>query len=42
MLGIVAAAHTHVKAATWENTIHTLCTKEKLKLSTWRAAMTDK
>jgi hypothetical protein len=34
MLGIVAAAHAHVKAVTWENTIHTLCTKENLRLST--------
>jgi hypothetical protein len=34
MLGIVAAAHANVKAVTWENTIHALCTKEKLTLST--------
>jgi hypothetical protein len=27
MLGIAAAAHAHVKAVTWENTIHTLCIK---------------
>ena len=30
MLGIAAAAHAHVKAVTWENTIHTLCTKEEI------------
>ena len=34
ILGIVAAARAHVRAVTWENTIHALCTKEKLKLST--------
>jgi hypothetical protein len=34
MLGIVAAAHAYVRAVTWENAIHTLCTKEKVKLST--------
>jgi hypothetical protein len=27
MLGIAAAAHAHVKAVNWANTIHTLCTK---------------
>ena len=34
MLGIVAAAHANVRAVTWGNTIHILCTKEKSTLST--------
>jgi hypothetical protein len=34
MLGIVAAAHAHIGAVTRENAIHTLCIKEKFKLST--------
>ena len=41
MLGIVAAAHAHISAATWEITIHTLCIKEKVKLSTRHIAMAD-
>jgi len=34
MLGIVAAAHVQGRAVTWGNTIHALCTKEKVELST--------
>ena len=41
MLGIIAAAHAHISAGTWENTIHTLCIKEKAKLSTRHIAMAD-
>jgi hypothetical protein len=42
ILGIEVTARAHVRASTWENTIHALCTKEELTLSTCRAAMTDK
>jgi hypothetical protein len=34
MLGIVAAAHAHIRTVTCENTIQSLCTKGKVKLST--------
>jgi hypothetical protein len=34
VLGIVAVADVQGKAVTWGNTIRTLCTKEKVKLST--------
>ena len=34
MLWIAAATHANVKAVTCENTIHALCTKERLTLST--------
>jgi hypothetical protein len=42
ILGIAVTACAHVRASTWENTIHALCTKEELTLSTCRAAMADK
>jgi hypothetical protein len=42
ILGISAAAHAHIKAVTCENTIRTLCIKERVKLSTRHAIMADK
>jgi hypothetical protein len=41
-LGIVATAHAYIRAVTWENAIHTLCTKEKVELSTRHATMANK
>ena len=34
MLGMVVAARAPVMAVTWGNTIHALCAKEELTLST--------
>jgi hypothetical protein len=34
MLWIAAVAHAHIRTVTCENTIHALCTKENLRLST--------
>jgi hypothetical protein len=42
MLGIVTVARTYARASTCENTIHSLCIKEKLMLSTQHVAIADK
>ena len=42
MLGIAAASRDCGRSFTWEKSIHTLCTKGEIKLSTQPAAMVDK
>jgi hypothetical protein len=42
MLGIAAAPRWLGESFTCANTIHTLCMKESAKLSTFRAAVSDK